>query len=1441
MNATPEKLGEFGTKVSKYFLEFLETGFHRQQAPRRRIQLRNDANQTTGVPLRKYDALYRAAIGLLIRQISGTGARVLHVPRGKYKAPIDPILKNLISQHIDAIEPEKFKAIAEKVLGIASAGRPQAAVDHEKYIAEVVSAFEGAVATEIIHPLLALIDKPIRDSAYSAIESVFEIETDLVEALTQEAVAQLPEALNTFAIKGDEAPIQALLNEFLDESQARQHIKNFFESFATADAWQELRDLYSLTRIGENLQLYLYVCDLRFGNSLYPVVYIPLTVTQEDQSAEFHLELDSHLYANKRAVDFLAQELGVSQAKRALYGVDERIVYLEPGAAPAGQIDKILGRLHSLLDLDRVLSLDESGVQVARSSQVRMSTSAYFAIFDRSDEALLNDYKVLLHDLASNEPGVGALFQNIIRGFLLDEPADVRKEVDQRWDGLTVPERLVTETPIPLNEEQRKILDALDQPSVRYVIVQGPPGTGKSHTITAIAFECILKGHTLLVLSDKNEALDVVQEKLNEAMNRVRPNQSFQNPILRLGLTGGTYAKLLAPASVDSIREQHHAASSRRAEIEDGIRNARSTLTQNIAGTIEQLSGVNLAQIETLQRLEELIRKRAPEVVEALENGPCPNPKPQLDDALLWRKSAPGALRSLDTADAATVRDLVTHMKVCTLGTQLTMFAEHRSAFALFRTLKPGDAMILQNFVARYDDLRLPILGYLFRGRKLRALNAEVGHTLQVENFLDLHRRLNYLRTVCDLLPKAEVLAKAFGVTDVDFSLLYQHIVHGNQTYHDFSPMLRLLEAVDSALQQCGLKGMADWKIGEGERFENASAVAAFCFELANLMNLWNSLVAREAKVPVFDFVAERDQLEQLCAAKMVFEMDERLLNFCDESAALARTLRRVIRTRQKFPTEAFERLRDAFPCVIASIREFAEYIPLHQQMFDLVVIDEASQVSVAQAFPALLRAKKVVVFGDRRQFSNVKAAFASNEQNNAYVTDIKDYFRTNISDKADRLERVARFDVKRSVLDFFELIRNFEVMLRKHFRGYQELISFSSEHFYEGRLQAVKFRGKPIDEVIKFTVLDHDGRQEKYRNANSMEADFIIAQLETFLEMDEPPTVGIITPFREQVALLSKMVLAQPNARDYDEVLKLKIMTFDSCQGEEREIIFYSMVATDAHDALNYVFPVELKDAYEKVEDALKLQRLNVGFSRAQECIHFVLSKPIEQFSGSIRTALQHYRKILDDKSKAEPADTDPKSPMEKRLLGWLKATEFFQKYRKQIELRPQFPIGEYLRQLDPGYHHPKYRVDFLLVFKDGDKPISLVLEYDGFKDHFTNGMQVNQANWAFHYRPEDTERRMTLESYGYKFLRVNRFNLGRDPVVTLSARLSQLVDSARNETVDHAVVNRIRKDAEALSNGDKKFCRKCQKTKPLEAFFDKGLKGGTGGYGRYCLACKR
>src|SRR3989442_5158967 len=127
----------------------------------------------------------------------------------------------------------------------------------------------------------------------------------------------------------------------------------------------------------------------------------------------------------------------------------------------------------------------------------------------------------------------------------------------------------------------------------------------------------------------------------------------------------------------------------------------------------------------------------------------------------------------------------------------------------------------------------------------------------------------------------------------------------------------------------------------------------------------------------------------------MTDEIDRRFVEFVEKSRTTAKTLGGVIKAKQQFPQDAFEGLKEAFPCIIAGIREFAEYVPLKQEVFDVVVIDEASQVSVAQAFPALLRAKKVVVFGDQKQFSNLKSANAIITLNQGYLTDLELHSRT--------------------------------------------------------------------------------------------------------------------------------------------------------------------------------------------------------------------------------------------------------------------------------------------------------------------------------------------------------------------------------------------------------------------------------------------------------------
>jgi very-short-patch-repair endonuclease len=316
-------------------------------------------------------------------------------------------------------------------------------------------------------------------------------------------------------------------------------------------------------------------------------------------------------------------------------------------------------------------------------------------------------------------------------------------------------------------------------------------------------------------------------------------------------------------------------------------------------------------------------------------------------------------------------------------------------------------------------------------------------------------------------------------------------------------------------------------------------------------------------------------------------------------------------------------------------------------------------------------------------------------------------------------------------------------------------------------------------------------------------------------IEQESHLTVGIITPFREQQQYLTKILFNDELAAGFEEQLDLKVMTFDTCQGEERDIIFYSLVATTTHDLLNYVFPVSLENTQERVEEMLKMQRLNVGFSRAKERIHFVLSKPIAQFSGSIGRVLTHYHQILVDQSLPENEDTDQASPMERQVLDWIKKTTFLQRDQERIELRAQFKLGDYLRQLDPTYHHPSYRVDFLLHYRAPEKTVNVIIEYDGFVEHFTDHHRVHEGNHESFYRPQDIERQMVLESYGYKFLRINRFNMGQDPVKTLSDRLTKLVGAAVQNHESNGV-GEIKKNIEDIESGESKICQRCQNDLP-------------------------
>ena len=143
----------------------------------------------------------------------------------------------------------------------------------------------------------------------------------------------------------------------------------------------------------------------------------------------------------------------------------------------------------------------------------------------------MNDYEELL-EIIDGDNELSEFFLHLLDQFITKEPENIISEIEELWDDNQTSDKLLPVCPIPMNEEQRKILYAINNNNGKYILVDGPPGTGKSHTITSIIFQQIFENKSILVLSDKKEALDVVENKLTDVLDKVRlGEQDFQNPI----------------------------------------------------------------------------------------------------------------------------------------------------------------------------------------------------------------------------------------------------------------------------------------------------------------------------------------------------------------------------------------------------------------------------------------------------------------------------------------------------------------------------------------------------------------------------------------------------------------------------------------------------------------------------------------------------------------------------------------------------------------------------------------------------------------------------------------------------------------------------------------------------------------------------------------------
>jgi hypothetical protein len=268
--------------------------------------------------------------------------------------------------------------------------------------------------------------------------------------------------------------------------------------------------------------------------------------------------------------------------------------------------------------------------------------------------------------------------------------------------------------------------------------------------------------------------------------------------------------------------------------------------------------------------------------------------------------------------------------------------------------------------------------------------------------------------------------------------------------------------------------------------------------------------------------------------------------------------------------------------------------VPLEPALFDLLILDEASQCDIPSALPLLFRARRVLVIGDPRQLRHISTLSASEEEGLAREHDV-----AHLLAAWSYTERSVYALAESTVLERGEQ----PLFLAEHYRSHPEIIEFSNDAFYQRRL-TVRTALKKLRERLGSEPLGlywHDVGGLVLRSSrsavNELEIQAVLDLLDEWsnsgLLLRDNVDFGIVTPFRLQMERIEDAVRSRPW---WDEVKgRLTVGTAHRFQGDERDVMIFSPVVAEGM----------LPHLVRWVADADQL--LNVALTRARAALHVV------------------------------------------------------------------------------------------------------------------------------------------------------------------------------------------------------------------------------------------
>lgn len=487
---------------------------------------------------------------------------------------------------------------------------------------------------------------------------------------------------------------------------------------------------------------------------------------------------------------------------------------------------------------------------------------------------------------------------------------------------------------------------------------------------------------------------------------------------------------------------------------------------------------------------------------------------------------------------------------------------------------------------------------------------------------------------------------------------------------------------------------------------------------------------------------AERAWAHAVAPGRLTGSARANLTQYAQLVASLGKGTGKYAAKKRVEITDAMDRCRPSVPVWIMPIYRIAEQVRVQPNLYDVVIVDEASQAGLEASFLQYL-APKIVVIGDDKQVS--PSAVGVDQQQ---LRDLAYQYLANDPYRASWL------DPKRSYFDEASMRFGGRITLTEHRRCVPEIIGFSNRVAYEPEgIRLVPVRQFGAERLEPIRVVRLTDAYEADNKTNPVEAEAIVDQIRKCLA--EPRydgmTIGVISLLgKEQARFIESKLLDAVAPEEWAE-RELRCGDASDFQGSERDVMFLSMVKA----------PSETR-RLSALTATQYVQRFNVAASRAKDQMWVYHSMAREDLTNSedMRYQLLDYCYGVANRNR-DDAEVGHSEVVPEDVL----VSPFDSLFEQRV----------YNRIIDRGYTvHAQYaaqgyNIDMVIIGAKG----KLAVECDG---DFWHGPDAYEADLA---------RQRELERCGWEFFRIRESLFYADMPSSL-AKLWSTLDELDIRTAD-------------------------------------------------------